>query len=120
MLIELAVAADEFLGPVERIDEPEQPVMGRDAAGSCLLLGDHRDLRRQLAQVAQDHRLGALVGLGHRRRIFLAAHREIGAVDGHRGGACFACDRDDPLSNSASFMLLLFLHIQRNIANYVV
>ena len=53
------------------------------AAGGDLLLGDDRDLRRELAQAREDQRLRPLVGFGDRRRIVLAAGREVAAVDRH-------------------------------------
>ncbi len=81
---ELAVAADEFLGAVERVDEPEE-IRRRtgQAVGLALLLGDDRDAGRGGGERGEDDRLGALIGKRHRRGIRLAADREIAGIDLH-------------------------------------
>jgi hypothetical protein len=92
---ELAVAADEFLGAVERIDEPEAaPDLGH-VAGGDRFLGHHGDVGRQRLQGRDDDGLGALVGLGHRRGVLLAAHGEVGRIDLEHHVAGTARDGND-------------------------
>jgi hypothetical protein len=82
--------ADEFLGPVQRVDQPEAPAHLRDAASRHRFFGHHGDVRGEAGQAGQDHGLGALVGLGDGRGVGLAAHREIGGIHGQyrvAGGA---------------------------------
>ena len=80
---ELVVPIDEFLGAVERVDQPEHPADLRDATGGDLLLGDDRDLRRERPKAREDERLGPFVGFGDGRGVVLAARREVAAVDRH-------------------------------------
>ena len=94
---EFAVALDEFLRAVERIDKPEQRIEGRNAAERRLLFGDHGDLGRQFGKAPEDHRFGPFIGFGDRRRVGLAAHREIGPIDRHRRLAGFTCHGNDAL-----------------------
>ena len=68
---EIAVAADELLGAVERIDQEEAIGSGRHPAGRHALLGHHRHLRRKPFESGEQHDLGQSVGFGHRRRIGL-------------------------------------------------
>ncbi len=90
---ELAVARDELLGAVERIDQPEAlRRLGGQALGLRLLLGDHRNVGRQAAQGGQDHRLRRQVGLGHRRLVGLALGGEVGGIDLEDLGAGVARD----------------------------
>ncbi len=75
---ELAVAVDELLGAVERVDEPEEGRRrNRQAVRRRMLLGDDRDVRRRRGESLEDQRLGMLVGKGHRRGVVLAADGEI-------------------------------------------
>ena len=70
---ELAVAGDEFAGPVERIDQDEALGDLDRLARRRRLLGDDRDRRRQPSQTLADDRLGPLVGGGHRTAVPLGA-----------------------------------------------
>ncbi len=87
---ELAVPAQELLGAVERVHQPEP---GRRRARQSLalgaLLGNHRNARRPRAQDLDDDRLRALVGAGDRRVVGLAPHigRANGVVDLEDGDA---------------------------------
>ncbi len=56
--------AEELLGSVEWVDEPEALVPADARGGLGTLLGDHGQLRIELRQVRADDRLSALVGLG--------------------------------------------------------
>ncbi|MCY1544414.1 hypothetical protein D9M68_802970 [compost metagenome] len=94
---ELTVAADEFPGAVQRVHQPETLRHRRYPTGRCRFLGDHWNLRSMQGQGLKDQRLGALVGLGHRRRILLAAHLEIRAIDLPNQFACRAGNGDDVL-----------------------
>ena len=77
---EIPPALDELLGAVQRIDEPEQrPDLGRLSCRNGLLGHDGHG-GRQVLQRLDDEGLGALIGLGDRRLIILAADREVGGV----------------------------------------
>jgi hypothetical protein len=79
---ELAVARNELLGAVERIDQPEAAARNlRQRARRGRLLGDHRDLRGELGERLEDKVLGRLVGLGDRRGVLLVAHFDLLALD---------------------------------------
>ena len=87
---ELAVFAQELLGAIERVDQPERAVGDlRHVACGDRLLRDHRNLGSQLGEPGEDHRLGGLVGGGHRRGVGLGAHRHVAVVvlEDHRAGA---------------------------------
>ena len=90
---ELAIALDELLGAVQRVHQPEAVTHLGRVAGGHGLFGHHRDVRGQRRQPGQDHRLGTLVGLGHRRGIGLALHRKISGVNRHDHGAGLAGER---------------------------
>ena len=45
--------------------------------GGDRLLGDHRDLGRELGEAREDHRLGGLVGDGDGRGVGLGPHRHV-------------------------------------------
>ena len=81
---ELAIAADELLGTVQGVDEPEAATadLGQPPGGYALL-GDDGDARRQGFQRLDDEPLGGLVGFGDRRGIRLRTYREIATVDAH-------------------------------------
>src|SRR3546814_19728493 len=52
---EIAVAAEELAGAVERIDQPERAgPERRQAAARRLFLGDHRNIGGQRAQAGED------------------------------------------------------------------
>ena len=61
---ELAIAFDEFLRAVERIDHEEAIAKDGDASRSGTLFRQHRNTCR--CQHAQDHGLGSGIGLGDR------------------------------------------------------
>ncbi len=64
---ELAVALDELLGAVERIDQPEpSPDHFRRQAGDGFLFRDDWNVGRKRAQHRQDYRLGRRIGSGDR------------------------------------------------------
>ena len=71
----IVAAADELLGPVERIDQEIGVAVRRDAAGGDFLLGDHRHAGRGPRQRGEDDQLGRAVGLGDRRRVAASARR---------------------------------------------
>ena len=77
----IVAAADELLGPVERIDQEIGAVMRRDAAGRDLLLGDDRNAGRGRASARQDDQLRGAVGLGDRRQIALRLDVEAAPDD---------------------------------------
>src|SRR6185312_4833335 len=76
---ELAIAADEFLGAIERIDQPEpiagitRPMHLWDVAGGDRFFGYDGYVRRERLQGGYDHRLRRLIGCRHRRGIGLGA-----------------------------------------------
>ena len=81
--MKLAVLADEFLGAVQGVDQPEHVLAGkiRDLTGAHPLLGDDRIARAQLFQTGQDHRLALLVGKGDWRAVgFGVGGRRAGIV----------------------------------------
>src|SRR3546814_13833193 len=62
----------------ERVDQPEAVALDDGClAGRHGLLGDHRDIRRQGVERAEDEGLGGLVGLGDRRGVVLPAHLDL-------------------------------------------
>ena len=65
----IVAAADEFLGPVERVDQEIGVVMRRDAAGGDFFFGDDRNARRRARQRREDDQLGRAVGFGDRRGV---------------------------------------------------
>ena len=76
---ELAVAADEFLGAVQRIDQEEAD--GRSfgmrpaATSSSATIGN---AGRQLREPLEDEALGFVIGVGHRRMVGLRWRRSPG------------------------------------------
>ena len=81
---ELAVLGQEFLGSVERIDQPvgrPRGPLGR--AGQAAFLGHDRQLRRQTRQACREHLVRGKVGLGERRLIGLELGLEGPGVDAH-------------------------------------
>ena len=79
---ELSVAADELARAIEGIDEPERDALDvrHDARGD-LLLGDDRELGRELCQSSEDDLLSGVVGGRHRRGVVLRLDLEVGLVD---------------------------------------
>ena len=72
----IVAAADEFLGPVERIDQEIGVAMRRDPPRRDFLLGDHRNARRGAGQRVEDDRLRRAVALRHRRLVGLGLDLE--------------------------------------------
>jgi len=63
----IRAALDEFLGAVQRVDQPEgiRRRLGQPARGG-LFLGDDQLARRKTRQAVENHPLGPLVGFRHR------------------------------------------------------
>ncbi|KDX38553.1 hypothetical protein AC96_5203 [Escherichia coli 2-156-04_S4_C2] len=78
---ELAIAADEFLGAVQGIDQPETRGRRGQSAPACGLFGNGRHLGKALRQGFEDRRFGRFVGKGDRRSVILAANLEVGRID---------------------------------------
>ena len=77
---ELAVALDELLRAVERIDEPiTLPFAPRRVIGGQRLLGEDRQARVELLERLADDAVRDLVRFGQRRVVALARDGEIGA-----------------------------------------
>ena len=74
----IIAAADEFLGPVERVDQEIGVAMRRDPPRGDFLLGDHRHARRGLGQRGEDDRLGGAVAHRDRRLVGLGLDLEPG------------------------------------------
>ena len=94
---EFAVAIDELACAIQWIDEPESFRDHRNSSRGRGLLGDDLQARRDAGERRQDQRFGAVVGLGHRRRVAFAFDLELGGVDLHDDRAGRAGDRDDPV-----------------------
>jgi hypothetical protein len=78
---EFAVAGDELLGAVERIDEEEPPRRPGNGAARHRLLGNHRNLRREPSKSGQDDLLRRDVRRGHWRGIGLERHLRPAIVE---------------------------------------
>ncbi len=74
---EFAVASDEFLGPVEGIDEEETRFDLGHASGCDSFLCDHRHAWRQMMEALQDELLGFFVRGGHGRMIRLLSRHDF-------------------------------------------
>src|SRR6185503_2657020 len=72
----IVAAANELPGAVERVDQEIDVVVGRDASGGHLFLGDHRNARRGAGERGENDQLGRAVGLRHRRAVNLALNLE--------------------------------------------
>jgi hypothetical protein len=86
---ELAVARDELLGAVERIDEPAAPGSHRVTVVE-VLLRDDAVTREALAQLRDDEGVGAPVGLGHRVGLALELYVEARRVHLEHQHTCLA------------------------------
>ena len=80
---ELAVAADELLGAVERIDEQEGVPDLRSPCGGHFLLGDDRNVRHRRREGFHDGVLGAEIGFADRRIVDFVGDGKVGPVDLH-------------------------------------
>jgi hypothetical protein len=79
---EFAVAVDEFLGAVERIDQPEtRPGRARTVIQLRGFLGQYRNVGRELVQARDDHIVRGAVGLGQGRAVVLLGDLETALVD---------------------------------------
>jgi len=79
---ELTVAIDEFLGTVERVNQPVSlPLAALFKRRQTLFLGDNRDVRRQLFESRDDTPVRGEVRLCQRRLVDFALNVEIGGVD---------------------------------------
>ena len=79
---EIATALDEFLCPVQRIDDDEG--VGGLGVAVGLFLGHQHDVGKFRPQPGRDQGIGGLVRLGHRAVIRFGAHVEIiGLIDLH-------------------------------------
>ncbi len=88
----MAVAFDEFLRAVQRVDE-EEPLSGDIGNATCgdLLLRDDRNIRKGGRQIGKDDPLGTMVRIGHGRGVSLVGDSRTGTVnfqDGLSGGEC--------------------------------
>ena len=93
---EFAVAAEELLGSVQRIDEPEARAdAGRPDALGGLLLRDHRNPRGQRAERRQDDGFRRLIGERHRAAVGLFPHAGPVTVEGEGGAPGFLGQRPD-------------------------
>jgi hypothetical protein len=78
---ELAVALQELLGAVERVDEPiALPLAPRRRVGWGRLLGQDGQTRRELFEGATDDRVGHSIGFRQRRIVALALDGKIRAA----------------------------------------
>ena len=81
---EFIAAGDEFLGPVERIDQPKPAVADiRHSPSRHAFLGDRRNIGRRVGQPGDDQGVGDFVGFGHRRGIEFSLHGDVAAVETH-------------------------------------
>src|SRR5271157_2510892 len=83
---ELAVAGDEFLRPVERIDQQESLPAGDGLALRRRFFRDDRYLRDGAGEVLADDGLRALVGERDRAAVVLGANAAVLRVDLHHRG----------------------------------
>ena len=94
---EFAIARDELARAVERIDQPEAIRKRGHPACAHGLFGDDRHIRREARELGLDQRLGAGVGLGHRRGVMLGCDLERRRIDLHDDRTGGAGDRDHPV-----------------------
>ena len=93
---ELAIARHEFLGAVERIDQPiALPLTALAIRNVAGLFGQHRYLRRERLQSVHDDLVRLRVGERERRLIRLARHFELLPVDAEDRVARAPRERDD-------------------------
>ena len=90
---ELIIAGSEFACAVQRIHEPVFRCWLGDAPAGHLLLGNHRNARRRLAQAFDDNCFGGMVGFGDRRTVFLAYHIEAARAHRQDCGTRLQCER---------------------------
>jgi hypothetical protein len=85
---ELAVAMEEFLRAVERVDEKKAAAAHGDHPARGRFLGDHPPVRQTDCQCGKDDLLGELICLTNRGTVRLYARTRIAAlVDPHDCGS---------------------------------
>ncbi len=92
---EFAVAGDELLGAVDRIDEKEAS-LAASSVGDFVLFRDDWYVGRKLAERLDYHPFGGDIGLSHRRTVGLPAARKIARVDFENDASGPAGGTDEP------------------------
>ena len=84
----------EFLGAVERIDQPVAPPLAPLAVGNVArLFRQHRHVRRQRLQPVHDDLVRLRIRERQRRLVRLVRHFELLTVDAENRVARLACER---------------------------
>ena len=85
---ELAIAADELLGAVERVHQPQlgPGAADRKRVRGLGFLGQHRDRRRQRRELARENLVSRTVGKGDRRLVCLVLDPVGRGIDLENGG----------------------------------
>ena len=80
---EFAIAAEELLGAVERVNEIETLAGLRNEAGGGRFLGNYRNVGILALETGKNNPFRRLVGLGYRGQIGFLACRQRLRIDGH-------------------------------------